>query len=191
MRKILFIAFACLMLHNLAFSQNVWHSDKAHSKLNFSVIHLGISEIEGLFKEFDVKITATKPDFSDAVFELTADVKSIDTEVEMRDNHLRSADFFDADKFEKITFKSTSIKSNGKNKHILLGDLTMHGITMPVEMNLLYRGTIVHPKSKANIAGFQLTGTLKRSMFNIGPGFKAPMISDEVQIKADGEFSSK
>lgn len=191
MRKFLFIAFAVIMVQTSSFAQAVWNSDKVHSKLNFSVIHSGISEIEGLFKDFDVKATATKADFSDAVFELTADVKSIDTEVEMRDNHLRSADFFDADKFEKITFKSTSIKPNGKNKYILGGDLTMHGVTMPVKMNLLYRGTIVNPKTKANIAGFQLTGTLKRSMFDIGPGFKAPMISDEVQIKADGEFISK
>ena len=191
MRKFLLVAFAAIIVQTSAFAQTVWHSDKAHSKLNFSVIHLGISEIEGLFKDFDVKVTASKPDFSDGVFELTANVKSIDTEVEMRDNHLRSPDFFDAEKFEQITFKSTAIKPNGKNKYILDGDLTMHGITLPVKMNLLYRGTIVHPSSKANVAGFQLTGTLKRSMFNIGPGFKAPAISDEVQIKADGEFIAK
>ncbi len=190
MKKTIFIALIALISQVAVQAQTTWKSDKAHSKLTFSVVHLGISDVEGLFKDFDATITATKADFSDGVFELNADVKSIDTEVEMRDNHLKSPDFFDAEKFDKITFKSTSIKSIGKNKYTLNGNLTMHGVTKPVSMNLLYRGTIVHPMNKANVAGFQLTGVLKRSDFNIGPNFKAPMISDEVEIKADGEFAA-
>lgn len=191
MKKTIFIALVTLISQATVQAQTSWKSDKAHSKLTFSVVHLGISDVEGLFRNFDATITATKADFSDGVFELTADVKSIDTEIEMRDNHLRSPDFFDAEKFDKITFKSTSIKPAGKNKYTLNGNLTMHGITRPVSMNLLYRGTIVHPMNKTNVAGFQLTGLLKRSDFNIGPNFKAPMISDEVEIKADGEFAAK
>lgn len=191
MKKTILIALAALLSQTALQAQTIWKSDKAHSKLNFSIVHLGISDVEGLFRDFDAMISASKTDFSDGVFELTAVVKSIDTEVEKRDDHLRSPDFFDAEKFDKITFKSSSIKPNGKGKYILGGNLTMHGITKAVSMNLLYRGTIVHPMSKANIAGFQLTGTLKRSDFNIGPNFKAPMLSDEVTIKADGEFSSK
>ncbi|MFA6946023.1 MAG: YceI family protein [Pedobacter sp.] len=191
MRKLILTALLAITAQVSVFAQTTWKSDKAHSKLTFSIVHLAISDVEGLFRDFDVTITSSKPDFSDAVFELTAVVKSIDTEIEKRDDHLRSPDFFDVEKFDKITFKSTSIKPNGKSKYILNGNLTMHGITKPVSMNLVYRGTIVHPMSKANIAGFQLTGTLKRSEFNIGPNFKAPMLSDEVIIKADGEFSSK
>lgn len=191
MKKTVLIALVALFSQIAVQAQTTWKSDKAHSKLTFSVVHLGISDVQGLFKEFDVTISASKADFSDGVFELTADVKSIDTEVEMRDNHLKSPDFFDAEKFDKITFKSASIKPAGKNKYTLKGDLTMHGITKPVSMNLLYRGTVVNPMNKANVAGFQLTGILKRSDFNIGPNFKAPMISDEVVIKADGEFSTK
>lgn len=191
MKKTILVALVALFSQVSVQAQTVWKSDKAHSKLTFSVVHLGISDVEGLFKDFDVTISSSKADFSDGVFELTADVKSIDTEIEMRDNHLRSADFFDAEKFEKITFKSSSIKPAGKNKYTLSGNLTMHGVTKPVSMNLLYRGTIVHPMNKSNVAGFQLTGTLKRSDFNIGPNFKAPMISDEVVIKADGEFTTK
>lgn len=191
MKKTILVALVALFSQVSVQAQAVWKSDKAHSKLTFSVVHLGISDVEGLFRDFDATITASKADFSDGVFELTANVKSIDTEIEMRDNHLRSADFFDAEKFEKITFKSSSIKPAGKNKYTLSGNLTMHGVTKPVSMNLLYRGTIVHPMNKSNVAGFQLTGTLKRSDFNIGPNFKAPMISDEVEIKADGEFTTK
>jgi len=191
MKKTVLIALVALFSQIAVQAQTIWKSDKAHSKLTFTVVHLGISDVQGLFQDFDVTISTSKADFSDGVFELTANVKSIDTEIEMRDNHLKSPDFFDAEKFDKITFKSTSIKPAGKNKYTLKGDLTMHGITKPVSMNLLYRGTVVNPMNKANVAGFQLTGVLKRSDFNIGPNFKAPMISDEVVIKADGEFSTK
>lgn len=191
MKKTVLIALVALFSQIAVQAQTIWKSDKAHSKLTFTVVHLGISDVQGLFQDFYVTISTSKADFSDGVFELTANVKSIDTEIEMRDNHLKSPDFFDAEKFDKITFKSTSIKPAGKNKYTLKGDLTMHGITKPVSMNLLYRGTVVNPMNKANVAGFQLTGVLKRSDFNIGPNFKAPMISDEVVIKADGEFSTK
>lgn len=159
-----------------------------HSKLTFSVTHLGISDIAGLFKTFDVSVTTNKVDFSDAVFELSADVASINTEVGMRDDHLRSADFFEVEKFAKMTFKSTSIKKVSKDKYKLTGDLTLHGVTKPVTMDLWYRGTIENPQSKATTAGFQLTGSLKRSDFGVGPNFPPPMIGDLVNIKADGEF---
>jgi len=189
MKKTIVIALVAILSQVSVYAQTTWNSDKAHSKLNFSVVHLGISDVEGLFKNFDATIKASKPDFSDGVFELSADISSINTEIEMRDNHLKSPDFFDAAKFPKLTFKSTSIKPNGKNKYTLNGNLTMHGITKPVSLNLTYRGTIVHPMSKANVAGFQLTGTLLRKDFNLGSGYPAPMISDEVEIKADGEFA--
>jgi polyisoprenoid-binding protein YceI len=73
----------------------------------------------------------------------------------------------------------------------LNGNLTLRGITKPVVMNLWYRGTVEDAKSKKSTSGFQLTGTLKRSDFNVGPKFPAPSLSDEVQIKADGEFIKK
>jgi polyisoprenoid-binding protein YceI len=94
------------------------------------VLH-GISDIARLFKKFEITATTNKTDFSDAVFELSIDVTSIDTEVEMRDNHLRSADFFDVEKYPKISFKSMSIQKIGKNKYKLIGTLALHGITKP------------------------------------------------------------
>jgi polyisoprenoid-binding protein YceI len=87
-----------------------------------------------------------------------------------------------------MTFKSTSLKKAGKNKYKLSGDLTLHGITKPVTMDLEYKGTVENPMSKKQTAGFQVTGVIKRSDFNLGNGFPAPMISNEVHIKADGEF---
>lgn len=170
------------------FAQTNWKADNAHSSLGFTISHLGISEIPGTFNDFDATITSSKEDFSDAAIELSVDVASIDTEVEKRDSHLKSADFFNVEEFPTMTFKSTSVKKAGKDKYKVTGDLTLHGVTKPVTMELWYRGTTENPMSKALTAGFQLTGTLIRSDFKIGSDFPAPMLSDEVKIIANGEF---
>ena len=188
-KSLSFLAVALLCTQ--VFAQTVWKSDPLHSKLTFSITHLGISDIAGLFKTFDVTITNSKADFSDAVFELSATVASINTEVEMRDNHLRSADFFEVEKYPVMTFKSTSIKKISKDKYKLTGNLTIHGTTKPVTMDLWYRGMAENPSSKTTSAGFQLTGSLKRSDFGIGSKFPPPMLGDKVSIKADGEFIKK
>ena len=190
MKKLVLLSATVLTL--LAFTTvSNWKVDNAHSKLGFSITHLGISDVTGLFKTFDVKVTNSKDNFSDAVFEMTADIASIDTEVEMRDNHLKSADFFDAEKFPKLSFKSTGIKPAGKDKYKLSGNLTMHGVTKPVTLDLWYRGTVENPMSKKPTSDFQVTGTIKRSDFGVGKKFPAPMLSDEVHIKADGEFTKQ
>jgi polyisoprenoid-binding protein YceI len=129
-----------------------------------------------------------KPDFSDASFELTAKTASIDTRVEARNNHLKSADFFDVAKYETLSFKSTGLVRVEDNKYKLNGNLVLHGISKPVTLDLLYKGTVQNPMTKKATSGFQITGTIKRSDFHIGDNFPAAMISDEVRIKADGEF---
>jgi polyisoprenoid-binding protein YceI len=187
MKKIIFILSA-VFITATGFSQTTWTNDKMHSKLTFTVTHMGISDIFGLFKDFTVKATTTKDDFSDAVFDLSVDVASINTEVEPRDNHLKSAEFFDVATYPKMTFKSTAIKNVSKDKYQLTGDLTLHGITKSVTMDLWYRGTVTNPMSKKPVTGFQLTGKIDRSEFGIGPKFPAAAVSNEVWIKADGEF---
>ena len=186
--KKLFSLAATALLSITLFAQTTWKADPMHSKLPFSFTHLGIPDGAGLSKTFEPTAVASQADFSDAVFTLSVEVGSVNTEVQMRDDHLRSADFFEVEKYSHMTFKSTSIKKRGQNKYQLTGNLTLHGVTKPVTMELWYRGTIENPQSKAVTAGFQLTGVLKRSDFNIGPKFPAPMLSDEVQIRADGEF---
>ena len=189
--KKLFSLLIVAFFSTAIFAQTTWNADPMHSKLTFSITHMGISDIDGLFNKFNVSATTNKADFSDAVFELSTEVASINTQVEMRDNHLRSADFFEVEKYPAMTFKSTSISKVSKDKYKLNGDLTLHGITKPVSMNLWYRGTNADEKSGKSTSGFQLTGTLKRSDFNIGAKFPSPILSDEVQIKADGEFIKK
>jgi Uncharacterized conserved protein len=188
MKKLMIILSAFFVLTAFTTVVSTWQNDDPHSQLGFTVTHLGIADVSGTFNDFDVAVKSSKPDFSDASIELTAKTASIDTRVEARNNHLKSADFFDAEKYPTLTFKSTSLKKSGKNQYKLTGDLSLHGVTKPVTMNLLYKGTVENPMSKKPTAGFQVTGTIKRSDFNVGPGFPAPMISDEVRIKADGEF---
>jgi polyisoprenoid-binding protein YceI len=188
MKRLSIIFFAFLSLSAFTRLNSVWTNDDAHSQLGFTVAHLGIADISGTFNDFDVTITSAKPDFSDAVVEMTAKTASIDTRVEDRDTHLKSADFFDVAKYPDMTFKSTAVKKAGKNNYKLTGNLTLNGVTKPVTMDMVYKGTVENPMSKKQTAGFQVTGTIKRSDFNLGSGFPAPMISDEVRIKADGEF---
>lgn len=185
--SLLFVAFLSASL----FAQTKWNADPMHSKLTFSITHMGISDVDGLFNKFTASATTNKADFSDAVFELSVEVPSINTQVEMRDNHLRSADFFEVETYPSMTFKSTAITKISKDKYKLTGNLTLRGITKPVTMDLWYRGTNVDAKTNKSTSGFQLTGIIKRSDFNVGTKFPAPVLSDEVKIKADGEFISE
>ncbi len=188
MKKYIFIALAFLSLSAFTAVNTIWKNDAPHSQLLFTVSHLGINEVSGSFNDFAASVNASKADFSDAVFELNAKTASVDTRVEARDNHLKSADFFDAEKFPAITFKSTAIKRIAKDKYSLTGNLNMHGISKPVTLQLLYKGSTENPMNKKNTAGFQISGTVKRSDFGIGAKFPAAMVGDVVSIKANGEF---
>lgn len=184
--SILFVAFAVFTAFTTI---DTWKNDKPHSQLGFTITHLGISDVSGTFNDFDAIVTSSKPDFSDASFELNANVASIDTRVEARNNHLKSPDFFDAAKFPTIHFKSSSLTPAGKDKFKLTGNLTIHGITKEVQLDLLFRGITENPMSKAKVVGFQVTGEINRADFQVGPKFPAAMLSESVTIKADGEFA--
>ncbi|HEY9007515.1 MAG TPA: YceI family protein [Ohtaekwangia sp.] len=187
MKKLTLTAIAFVFAVS-AFAQ-IWSLDPAHSKLGFGVTHLMISNVEGSFKSFNAKITSSKEDFSDAVIELTADVNSINTDNDQRDGHLKGADFFDAAQFPTLSFKSTSFKKKGKNTYTLAGNLTLHGVTKPVTLEVTFNGTAVHPYTKKTMAGFKVTGTLKRSDFGIGASTPGAVVSDEVTISANTEFA--
>ena len=182
------LLLAAAMLSASTYAQT-WNLDKSHAKLGFSITHLMVNDVDGSFKDFDASVQSAKPDFSDATFMLTAQTASINTENEKRDGHLRSADFFDAEKNPTVTFKSRKLKSTGKNSYKVLGDLTMHGITKPVTLDVSFRGPAMHPMLKKQFAGFKATGKIKRSDFNLGTAsFGESMLSDEVVITANGEF---
>lgn len=191
MKKVsLLLSLAALLVltaFNSAKSQD-WTNDPPHSQLFFTVTHLGFNDVSGTFDDFKVDVSSSKADFSDAVFTLNAKVASINTRVEMRNNHLKSADFFDAEKYPELTFKSTGITPAGENKYKLTGDLTLHGITKPVTVDLVYRGQTTNPMSQKLTTAFQISGTLNRSDFEIGGKFPEAIVSDLVRISASGEF---
>lgn len=184
----LFLALAATLFFSfIPVESATWSVDKTHARLGFSVSHLMVSEVEGSFKNFDATISGSAEDFSDAVVSLTADVSSINTDNEQRDEHLKNPDFFDVAKFPTISFKSTSFKKVGERKYKVTGDLTMHGVTKSVVLEAAYN-TGIHPMTKNTIAGFKVTGVVKRSDFGVGTSFLANMIGDEVNIVANAEF---
>jgi len=187
MKKITIVTAAFLLFATAGFSQT-WNWDKAHSQLNFGITHLGISEIDGSFGTASAKLTSAKEDFSDATVELTADVSSISTGNEQRNNHLKSPDFFDAAQFGTLTFKSTSFQKVSGKSYKVTGDLTLHGVTKPVVLDVTFNGTIVNPQSKKTVAGFKVKGTIKRTDFGIAASFPTSALSDEVALNANAEF---
>lgn len=187
MKSTIITAAFITLFATAGFSQT-WNWDKAHSQLNFGITHMGISEIDGSFGSVTAKITSSKDDLTDAVVELSADVSSINTGNDQRNNHLKSPDFFDAAKYPTLTFKSTSFKKlDGKNYEVT-GDLSLHGVTKPVVLHATLNGTTTNPMNKKLVSGFKVTGTIKRSDFGIATGFPAGAISDEVALNANAEF---
>jgi polyisoprenoid-binding protein YceI len=186
MQKITCLALG-LFLSVGVFAQT-WNLDKMHSQLNWGITHMGISTVEGGFKTFSATITSSKDDMSDAVVELTADVNSINSGVDPRDNHLKSPDFFDAATYPTLTFKSTSFKKVDDKNYVVTGDLTLHGVTKSVTLNVTFNGTVTNPMNKKTSAGFHIGGTIKRSDFGIGTKFPANMLGDDVTLDANTEF---
>lgn len=189
MKKIVTLLAIALLSATAVSAQTTWKVDKAHAQIKFTITHLAVSDVEGVFKDFDVTIVSSKPDFSDAKFTLVAQTASVNTDNEKRDEDLRSETFFDVKKYNTLTFTSTGITKSAANRYKLKGNLTLHGVTKPVVMDLWYRGTINNPMTNAADAGFQLTGEIKRSAFGFGSKYSPPVLSDEVQIKANGEFA--
>lgn len=142
-------------------AQTKWNLDKSHSKVQFSVTHLIITDVFGNFKNFDVKVETKGDDFTDAIIEFSADVNSINTENEGRDKHLISDDFFNAEKFPKITFVGKSMKKVGEGKYKLTGDFTMRDVTKSITLDVAFRGIITDPRGNTKV-GFKINGEVNR-----------------------------
>jgi polyisoprenoid-binding protein YceI len=186
--KILVAALAGLALSFTTVASSIWSSDAVHSRLGFTVKHMGISDLNGNFNTYEVKITSEKADFSDAKVEVNGEIGSINTANEMRDNHLKSGEFFDAENFPKFSFVSKSFKpGKDKNQYNIVGDLTLHGVTKEVKMNATYNGTITNPRSKKEMAGFKMTGDFNRMDFGVGKDIPEGMASNKINIICDLE----
>jgi len=187
MKKVIFTVSAAFMLLSFAMLEvSSWTSDAAHSRFGFTINHMGISDINGEFKKFDLKVTTPNADFTDATIEMNAEVNSINTGIEMRDNHLKTPDFFDAEKYPEISFKSTSVKKGKNNSYTVTGNLTMHGVTKTVSFVAVHTGTAKN-RAGNDVAGMKMTGSIKRSDFKVGD--TSPGLSDEVKLIADIEVA--
>ena len=138
-----------------------WSIDRSHSKVQFGVPHLVISEVTGHFGKFDGTIESPSDDFTDAKVNFAIDVNSIDTDNEQRDNHLKSDDFFNTDKFPQIVFNGKSMVRVSGNKYKLTGDLTIRDIKKEIVLDVVYNGTVKDPWGNTK-AGFKITGELNR-----------------------------
>jgi polyisoprenoid-binding protein YceI len=144
-----------------------WSVDLAHSEIEFKVRHLMIAGVRGSFKKFDASIYTTGKDFSTAEVDFWIDTASVSTGSDIRDEHLRSADFLDTERYPQITFLSNTIKKSGiDNNHELWGDLTIKGISKNVQLNLQFGGIQNDPFGNQK-AGFTVTGKIKRSDWDI------------------------
>lgn len=143
-----------------------WVLDPMHSEVQFKVKHLVISTVSGFFKSFEGELITADDDFEDAEINFSLDVNSIDTKQADRDEHLKSADFFDAANYPKITFKSTSIKKAGDDDYKLVGDLTIKGVTKQVTLDVEFGGSTddFYGNTKA---GFEITGKINRKDFGL------------------------
>ena len=145
---------------------NVWKIDPVHSEIKFKVKHLVISTVSGHFDKFDAVIESENQDFSGAKITFEADANSINTNNQQRDQHLKSADFFDSANYPKLTFVSKSFKKSGDDVYEMTGDMTMRGITKEITLDVNYNGTAKDLYGN-DTAAFEISGKLNRFDFGL------------------------
>ena len=138
-----------------------WNIDTTHSEIGFKVKHMMISTVRGHFEDFNATVETENENFNDAVINFTAQTDSISTKNNDRDAHLRSDDFFNAEAYPELTFKSKSFDGSA-----LIGDLTIRDITKEVSLDVDFNGVAVDPYGQTK-AGFEVTGSINRKDFNL------------------------
>lgn len=174
-------------------NETKWTLDKAHTEISFKVRHLMISHTKGSFKTFDANIYTTGKDFTTAQIDVWIDVNSIETGNEKRDEHLKSADFFDAENHKQITFTCSSIeKSNEGDSHDMWGELTMKGIMKVIKLQVEFGGIAKDPWGNEK-AGFTVTGKINRKDWgldwNAAIETGGIMVGEEVSIICELELN--
>lgn len=147
-------------------AKTLWKIDPTHSEIEFKVKHLVISTVTGKFKSFDASLEAQEGTFEGANINFNADIASIETGVTDRDNHLKSADFFDAEKFPKLTFESTSFEKASEGSYKLTGNLTIKDVTKEITLDAEHGGTVVDPYGQTK-AGFEISGEINRKEYGL------------------------
>ena len=183
---------AILLVASAAVAQEAWEIDPAHSTVGFSVRHMMVSNVHGEFAKFSGKIYVDGKDFTKARVEVTIDATSITTHSDGRDKDLRSANFFDVEKFPTLEFKSKRIEQASPGNLRLIGDLTMHGVTKEVTLDVSGPTAEIKDQRGSTHIGASATAKVNRKDFGIlwnntldGGGV---VVSDEVTISIDVEL---
>ena len=169
----------------LALAQtSTWVPDKAHSEVDFAILHMSLSKVHGHFGNIGGKIITNDADITKSSVEVTIDVTSIDTGNSMRDTDLKGAGIFDVQNFPTATFTSTSVTKNGSNLTVN-GNLTLHGVTKPVVLQVEGPTGPVPGMDKKPHAGFSASTTISRTAFGVGTKYPAAMLGDDVTLTID------
>ncbi|WP_240375682.1 YceI family protein [Bacillus piscicola] len=167
----------------------IWNVDKVHSTIGFTVRHMMISNVKGTFNDFEGTVEGDPNDLTDASIEVNIHANSIDTRMPDRDDHLRSADFFDMENHPNLTFKATNMEKKSDNHYDVTGDFTIRGTTKPVTFDIIFEGIAKDPMSGEEAAGF--TGSTKINRKDFGLTWNAALetggfvVSDEVKINIE------
>ena len=162
-----------------------WAIDPTHSEIHFKVRHMMVSNVTGSFDKFEGSVESENEDFEGADIAFSADVASISTNNADRDKHLRSDDFFNAEKYPKLTFQSTSFTKKSNGDYELKGNLTIRNVTKPVTLGVEYNGSAVDPYGQTK-AGFEISGKINRKEYNLKwdavTEAGSIVVSDEVRL---------
>ena len=169
---------------------STWTIDSAHSGVEFQIRHLGVSNVHGAFHKVAGTIKLDEKDMTKSSVDATIDTTTVNTDEPKRDEHLKSPDFFNVEKFPTMTFKSTAVTQGG-GKLQLVGDLTLDGVTKPVTLDL--DGPAAPQKGMGGkiVSGFSATGTIHRAEFNFGQKYTAPVLGDDVKFTIDIEMDKQ
>ena len=165
-----------------------WSLDPTHSTLGFKVKHLMITNVSGYFKNFNAEVETEETDFTTAAIRLKAEIGSIDTNNAQRDGHLRSPDFFEAEKFPEMSFESTKVEKVDEENYLVSGNLTMKGVTKPVKLNVEYSGVTGDPWGGER-AGFVISGKINRTDWGIN--FNSVLETGNLMLGEDVKINSE
>lgn len=168
---------------------STWTIDPAHSSTNFQIRHMGVSNVHGSLGSIKGTVTYNEKDITKSSVDATIDATTISTGVDARDKDLKSPNYFDIEKYPTITFKSTSITNNGKLQ--LIGDLTLHGVTKSVTLDVDGPAPPQTGRDGKIRSGFSAEGTLHRTDFNIGSKVPSSMVGDDVKFSIDVEIDKQ
>lgn len=186
MKKI-FLLLVAISASATIFAQTKWTVDPLHAFVRFSVKHMGISFVEGSFLKFDGSFVSANPDLTDAKINFTVDVNSISTNVEKRDAHLKSDDFFNAATYPTMAFESIAFKKIKGNDYELTGKLTIRDVTREVTFKVEFGGTTKDPQGNTR-AGFSATTKINRLDYHINYDPTGTGVAKNVKINLNLEF---